>query len=106
MVDGFAQLAATTQDPEEAGRVIIALSRLSHPQLDAKLIDIYPKVSDYKTKVSVVLALGRFPTDRSIKFLIPVARRTWYEIVTSLNKDLRKAAKGSLEQIRKEKKKS
>lgn len=104
VADGFAALASSATDPEEACKVVIALSLLNHPSLDFKLIGIFEKTKEYKVQVAVATALGRIPTERSAKFLLSHARRTWYEIATGRNKELRATALRSLQQIRKERK--
>ncbi|MBI5210616.1 MAG: HEAT repeat domain-containing protein [Elusimicrobia bacterium] len=100
--DGLAGFIAATPHYEETAKAVIALSLLREPGVDRRLLEAYPKTPDYATKVSIVTALGRFPGPEVIRFLKETARRTWYEVFTGLNKELRNAAKHALAQIREE----
>ncbi|MBI4676409.1 MAG: HEAT repeat domain-containing protein [Elusimicrobia bacterium] len=99
--DGMARFIAETPHREETAKAVIALSLLRAPGVDKRLLEAYPKAPDYETKVALVRALGRFPGPEVIRFLKETARRTWYEIFTGLNKELRLAAKVALETMRK-----
>ncbi|MFA6317768.1 MAG: hypothetical protein WC943_10150 [Elusimicrobiota bacterium] len=100
--DGLAHFIAASPHREETPKAVIALSLLRAAGIDKRLLEAYPKVPDYATKVSLITALGRFPGPEAIRFLKETARRTWYEVFTGLNKELRQAAKGALEQMRQE----
>ncbi|MBI5882965.1 MAG: HEAT repeat domain-containing protein [Elusimicrobia bacterium] len=100
--DGLAHFIAATPHREETAKAVIALSLLRAAGIDKRLLEAYPKVPDYGTKVSIVMALGRFPGPEAIRFLKQTARRTWYEVFTGLNKELRHAAKHALEQMKHE----
>lgn len=101
-VDALAEFAAAGKHPEEVGKAVITLSLLSDAAVGAKLIEAYGKTQSYQTKVALVRALSRFPGADSVRLLTSVARRNWYEVLSGLNKELRQAARESLEQYRKE----
>ncbi|MBI5624949.1 MAG: HEAT repeat domain-containing protein [Elusimicrobia bacterium] len=100
--DGMARFVAETPHREDVPKAVIALSLLRTPGIEKRLLAAYPKVPDYETRVSLVRALGRFPGHEVIRFLKETSRRSWYEIFTGVNKELRLAAKHALEQLRKE----
>jgi HEAT repeat protein len=104
-VEGASALAdfiGTTTHAEETGKAVIAISLLSLPGIDEMLLKAYAQAQDYQTKVSVVRGLGRQGSAKVVAFLKETARRSWYEILSGLNKELRKAAKEALESVKKE----
>jgi len=66
------------------------------------LIAAFDRNKDYETRVAIVTALGRLPGPRTKELLETVARRSWYEWLTGLNKSLRLAARASLKQLSQE----
>lgn len=92
----------TVGAPEETTKIVIAISLLTHPGLDVLLIGAFAATPHDEMKVAIATALGRLPTNASLIFLKATARRTWYEIITGLNKELKTAARESLETLKKE----
>lgn len=88
--------------PEEAALAVTTLSLLSAPGVDEKLIAAFDKVQAYETKVAIAACMGRVATNESVRFLKSQARRSWYEILTKRNHELRQAARQSLEQLKKD----
>ncbi|MFA5141228.1 MAG: HEAT repeat domain-containing protein [Elusimicrobiota bacterium] len=88
--------------PEEERLAVTTLSLLTEPGVDAMLIAAFERNKDYETRVGIVTALGRLPGPRTKEFLEAVARQSWYEWLTGLNKSLRLAARASLKQISRE----
>lgn len=101
-VTAIGDFLAVAEDEDEVTRTVIAFSRLADPGVDAKLIEAYRKSPLYETRVAVCRALSRFPSAASIALLKEAATRTWYEIVSGLNRELHGAARESLELLRKE----
>ncbi|MBI5238951.1 MAG: HEAT repeat domain-containing protein [Elusimicrobia bacterium] len=99
--DGLADFVARA-DPEDTAKIVVALSLLPVPGQDARLIAACRKTPHAATRVALVTALGRCPTGAALAFLKEQARRTWFEIMTGRNKELRRAARRSLETLRKD----
>lgn len=85
---------------EETFMAITALSFLTGDGVGEKLIEIYGKVDHYETRVTVLTALSRVATPASLKFLGTLSRKTFLEMITGANKELRKAAKDSFEKVK------
>ncbi len=100
--EGLAEFIGTTSHFEETGKAVIALSLLNVPGIGEMLLKAYARTPDYDTKVSVVRGLGRQGSAKAVALLKETARRSWYEILTGLNKELRKASKEALETLKKE----
>ena len=92
--------AGTHPDEERLG--VTALSLLNEPNVADMLIAAFERNKDYETRVAIVTALGRLPGPRTKELLETVARRSWYEWLTGLNKSLRLAARASLKQLSQE----
>lgn len=99
--DGLAACICATREPEEVRHAITRLSMLAAPGVDRRLVEAFPRLSDYSCQVALVTALGRVATASSIPFLTGLARRNWYEVLTGRNKELRHAARRALEDLRK-----
>lgn len=89
-------------EPEEVSKLVIAVSLVSLPGLDKMLISACERTPHDDTQLALLTALGRFPTNDSLHFLKAKARRTWYEILTNRRADVVKAAKQSLEILKRE----
>jgi hypothetical protein len=86
---------------EEARLAVTTLSLTGEPGVAEKLVEAYPKTS-YEVQIGIVTALGRLASARTKAFLEPLAQRRFMEWLTGRNKELRDAAKASLEQVSKE----
>ncbi len=91
-------------EADEIDRAVIALSLINDPQVGERLVAAFRRTTNPQCKLALVRALGRFPSQESVRLLKEVARRSWYEILSGANKDLRLAARKSLEAIGKERK--
>ncbi|MBI3553067.1 MAG: HEAT repeat domain-containing protein [Elusimicrobia bacterium] len=101
-VEALTDFIAEGRHPEEIPKAVISLSQLNQPGLDRKLVAAFRKTQCYESKVAIARALSRFGGPAAVELLVETARRSWYEILSGLNKELREAAKHSLEQLRKE----
>lgn len=101
-IAALAGYVATREDAEEASKAVIALSLMSASGVDVQLIGAFPKARLYHTQVGIATALGRFPGPEAERFLKATAKRSLIELITGRNKDLRLAARHSLERLKPE----
>ena len=99
-VDALASFIVKRDNPEEAFMAITALSLLAQQGIDEKLIRTYTLIEHYDTRVSIVTALARVPTPVSLKFLGALAKKSFLELITGANKQLRNAARDSFNTVK------
>lgn len=89
-------------EPEETEKAVIAMSLAPRNGLAEGFIAAFRLTAHERTRVSLVVALGRCPGAATVPFLKEQVRRTWYEVMTGRRKDVSAAAKGALETLRKD----
>lgn len=99
-VDTLASFIVKWQEPEESFTAITALSLLPAQGIEEKLIRAYDQKDHYQTRVAIVTALARVPTPVSLKFLGGVAKKSFLELLTGANKELRNAARESFNTVK------
>jgi len=99
-VDALASFIAKCDDPGETSMAVTALSLQPKPGIDEKLIQAFNGTGQYDTRVAIAAALSRVVTPASIKFLSVVAKKSFMEMITGRNKELRKAAQESFDKAR------
>lgn len=85
---------------DEAFIAITALSLQARPGIEEKLIEIYNGKAHYETRIAIATALSRVPSPSSQKFLAKLAKKSFLEMITGANKELRKAARESYEKVK------
>lgn len=99
-VDALASFILKWDNREETFMAITALSFLTQPGIEEKLIEIYNKVDHYETRVAIAAAFSRLVTPPSLKFLAVISKRSILELITGANKVLRSTARDSFEKVK------
>ncbi|MBI5244741.1 MAG: HEAT repeat domain-containing protein [Elusimicrobia bacterium] len=100
-VNSLISFAKADVEPAEARLAVTTVSLLNEAGAAEKLMEAYPALR-YEIQVGIVTALGRMGSPKTRDFVGPLAKRSFIEWLTGRNKELRAAAKSSLEQILKE----
>lgn len=99
-VDALSSFVVKWNDHEESFTAITALSFLSMQGIEDKLILAYGRKDHYGTRIAIVTALSRLATPASLKFLGTAAKKSFLELITGANKELRNAARESLNKVK------
>lgn len=99
-VDALASFIVNWDKPEETFIAVTALSLQARPGVEEKLIRAYGGNEHYDTRIAIVTALSRIPTPVSLKFLGGLSKKSFMEMITGRNKELRNAARESFEKVK------
>jgi len=99
-VDALGSFIIKWEKPDEAFTAITALSLLPAQGIEEKLIRAYGQKDHYETRVAIVTALARVPTPVCLKFLGGLAKKSFLEMITGANKELRNAARESFNTVK------
>jgi len=101
-VNAVFRYVASCRDPEEAKPAVTAFSLMREPRVGAKLIEAYNANPNYAIRVGILTALGRHPSPETLAFLAELPTGGWWDRLLGRNKELRAAAKASLNQVAEE----
>src|SRR5262249_27338499 len=103
---GLCEFILKTGEEAECLAAITAVSQTGAPGVEAKLIEAYRQfsvdtvrmVANYQKRVRIMSVLGRVATTSATRaFLEEQSAGGFWEMIAGTNKDLREAAKASLE---------
>ncbi|MBI4351475.1 MAG: HEAT repeat domain-containing protein [Elusimicrobia bacterium] len=98
--DALSSFIVKWNEHEESFTAITALSFLAGQGVEEKLIQAYGRKDHYGTRVAIVTALARVATPASMKFLGAQAKKSFLEMLTGANKELRRAARESFNKVK------